>query len=78
MRKKKKTFFIKKKFDFRKEIKLKCDCCAKVEDTALVRSTEDGTEEAEIEIFRAPKREGEEIRPVGEDIALGEVVLRLG
>jgi hypothetical protein len=41
-----------------------------VEDTRLVSASGDGKTELEIEVLRAPAP-GQDIRPVGSDIALG-------
>jgi len=53
------------------------DAVVMVEETKLVKKTEDGKEELEIEILKAPEV-GQDIRPVGSDIALGETVLSKG
>ncbi|KAA0204082.1 hypothetical protein HAZT_HAZT006294 [Hyalella azteca] len=50
---------------------------APVEDTELLKSSEDGGVELEVKILKAPK-EGQDIRPLGCDIALGELVLPKG
>lgn len=49
-----------------------------VEDTLLKTTTEDGKEEKEIEILAGGVKSGENIREVGSDIKMGEVVLRKG
>ena len=53
------------------------DAVVMVEETKLVKKTEDGKEELEIEILKAP-HVGQDIRPIGSDIALGETVLSKG
>ena len=53
------------------------DAVVMVEDTKLVSRTEDGQEEREVEIVRAPVV-GQDIRPVGCDIKAGEKVLTAG
>ena len=53
------------------------DSVVMVEETRLVSSTEDGKEEREVEIL-ATVQEGQDVRPVGSDIGVGEVVLRAG
>merc|ERR1719233_1739042 len=53
------------------------DAVVMVEETKLVKKTEDGKEELEIEILKAPQV-GQDIRPIGSDIALGETVLSKG
>merc|ERR1711892_1186263 len=53
------------------------DAVVMVEETKLVKKTDDGKEELEIEIMKAPHI-GQDIRPVGSDIALGETVLSKG
>ncbi|CAH1402118.1 unnamed protein product [Nezara viridula] len=52
------------------------DAVVQVEDTKLLKSSSDG-EEIEIEITTAPKP-GQDIRPVGNDIGLNEIVLNKG
>ena len=49
-----------------------------VEDTVLKSMTEDGTEEAEVEILADTIRPGENVREEGSDIAIGETVLMAG
>ena len=51
------------------------DAVVQVEDTKLVKSSEDGKEEIEVEILKAPVK-GQDIRPVGSDIESGSVVLK--
>jgi len=53
------------------------DAVVMVEETKLVKKTDDGKEELEIEIMKAPQI-GQDIRPIGSDIALGETVLSKG
>ena len=53
------------------------DAVVQVEDTRLVRASEDGKVELEIEILSSPKP-GQDIRPIGSDIALGSKVLPAG
>ncbi|KAG0334742.1 hypothetical protein BG004_000283, partial [Podila humilis] len=48
-----------------------------VEDTVLVKSSEDGTKE-EIVAIRAKVRNGEAIREIGSDVKIGQTVLRKG
>jgi gephyrin len=50
------------------------DSVVQVEDTRLVRASGDGKVELEIEILKPPSP-GEDIRPVGSDIAFGSKVL---
>lgn len=55
------------------------DAVVMVEETKLLKATDDGTVELEIEI--TPSHQvisGQEIRPVGSDISMGEVVLKRG
>lgn len=49
-----------------------------VEDTVLVSSTLDGTEEATVEILTGDIKPGENIREPGSDVALGSKILRKG
>eukprot|EP00055_Hartaetosiga_balthica_P004111 m.10180 g.10180 ORF g.10180 m.10180 type:complete len:675 (-) comp3626_c0_seq1:56-2080(-) len=49
-----------------------------VEDTELVSKTEDGEEENEIKLLCDMVEEGQDIRPIGFDIAQGETVLEKG
>ncbi|KAK6540447.1 hypothetical protein TWF694_009241 [Orbilia ellipsospora] len=49
-----------------------------VEDTRISKATEDGEEELEIEILASGLEEMENVREVGSDVKLGEVVLRKG
>ncbi len=49
----------------------------KVEDTKLIKTSEDGKEEAEIQILKAPSK-GQDIRPQGSDIESGTVILFKG
>ena len=53
------------------------DAVVMVENTRLVRTTEDGEEELEVEIL-TEVIPGQDIRPVGSDIRTGETVLRSG
>ena len=48
-----------------------------VEDTLLVKSSEDGTREEIVEIL-AKVRKGEAIREIGSDIQVGQTVLKKG
>jgi gephyrin len=48
-----------------------------VEDTLLVKSSEDGTREETVEIL-AKVRKGEAIREIGSDIQVGQTVLKKG
>lgn len=50
------------------------DAVVQVEDTKLVKATEDGREELEVEILKAPTL-NQDIRPVGNDIKSGEKIL---
>ena len=51
-----------------------------VEDTVLVRASDDGREEREVEILAEPGavKEGQNIREVGSDVAAGTTILRRG
>lgn len=51
-----------------------CDAVVQVEDTELVRASEDGSQEFEVNIITAPTA-GQDIRPVGSDIERGQHVL---
>lgn len=53
------------------------DCVVQVEDTKLIQEADDGKIEVEIEILIPPKV-GQDIRPVGSDMAQGELVLPRG
>ncbi|MCL4138333.1 UNVERIFIED_CONTAM: hypothetical protein GTU68_032215, partial [Idotea baltica] len=53
------------------------DAVVQVEDTKVLLEQEDGSEEVEIEILKAPS-EGQDIRPKGSDISLGELLLTQG
>jgi len=53
------------------------DAVVMVEETKLVKKTDDGKEELEIDILKAPQI-GQDIRPIGSDIAQGETVLSAG
>ncbi|XP_034188250.1 molybdenum cofactor synthesis protein cinnamon isoform X1 [Osmia lignaria lignaria] len=48
-----------------------------VEDTKLIKGTDDNTEEKEIEIMSEVKH-GQDIRPIGCDIKKGELILKAG
>lgn len=50
------------------------DAVVQVEDTQLIKQTDDGKIELEIEILKLPKI-GQDIRPVGSDIKKGELIL---
>ncbi|KAF3912235.1 Gephyrin [Arthrobotrys entomopaga] len=49
-----------------------------VEDTRISKTTEDGEEEVEVEILASGLDHMENVREVGSDVKLGEVVLRKG
>ena len=49
-----------------------------VEDTRLIRATEDGKEELEVEILASDMGVEENIRQVGSDVAMGSVILSAG
>ncbi|RXG53584.1 Gephyrin [Armadillidium vulgare] len=49
----------------------------KVEDTKVIVESDDGSEEIEIEILKAPS-EGQDIRPKGCDISMGELLFTQG
>jgi gephyrin len=49
-----------------------------VEDTVLKTMTEDGKEEKDVEILAEGVKPGENIREIGSDIKIGEVILRKG
>lgn len=49
-----------------------------VEDTRLIKSSEDGQEELEVEILASDVKSGENIREVGSDIEVGSTILRKG
>ncbi|XP_055496734.1 gephyrin isoform X2 [Leucoraja erinacea] len=53
------------------------DAVVQVEDTELIRETDDGTEELEVRIL-TQARPGQDIRPIGHDIKRGECVLAKG
>ncbi|XP_029982280.1 gephyrin a isoform X2 [Sphaeramia orbicularis] len=53
------------------------DAVVQVEDTELLRESEDGTEELEVRIM-VQARPGQDIRPIGHDIRRGECVLSKG
>ncbi|XP_065351667.1 gephyrin [Cloeon dipterum] len=53
------------------------DAVVQVEDTELLLSTPDGREELKINIIDAPQK-GQDIRPVGSDLAIGQVVVERG
>ncbi|XP_057208109.1 gephyrin b isoform X3 [Triplophysa rosa] len=53
------------------------DAVVQVEDTELLRESEDGTEELEVRIL-VQARPGQDIRPIGHDIKRGECVLTKG
>ena len=48
-----------------------------VEDTELLKKSDDGKEELEIKIQKIPKA-GQDIRPIGSDIAKDSIVLQKG
>ena len=49
-----------------------------VEDTRLVKSSEDGQEELEVEVLASDVKSGENVREVGSDIEVGSTILRKG
>lgn len=49
-----------------------------VEDTVLVSKTDDGTEEKEVEILTSEIVVGENVREVGSDVQIGDVIMRKG
>lgn len=51
--------------------------CFQVEDTELTKDADDGCIELEIKILKTPQT-GQDIRPVGCDIAAGEKILPKG
>ena len=51
------------------------DAVVQIEDTKLTKATEDGREELEVEILKAPSL-NQDIRPIGNDIQAGQVVLK--
>ncbi|KAM9707548.1 LOW QUALITY PROTEIN: gephyrin-like [Menidia menidia] len=53
------------------------DAVVQVEDTELLRESQDGTEELEVRIM-VQVRPGQDIRPIGHDIRRGECVLAKG
>ncbi|XP_069573535.1 gephyrin a isoform X3 [Brachyistius frenatus] len=53
------------------------DAVVQIEDTELLRESEDGTEELEVRIM-VQARPGQDIRPIGHDIRRGECVLAKG
>nr|XP_029531738.1 gephyrin-like isoform X9 [Oncorhynchus nerka] len=53
------------------------DAVVQVEDTELLRESDDGTEELEVRIL-VQARPGQDIRPIGHDIKRGECVLSKG
>ncbi|XP_077178594.1 gephyrin isoform X5 [Paroedura picta] len=53
------------------------DAVVQVEDTELIRESDDGTEELEVRIL-VQARPGQDIRPIGHDIKRGECVLAKG
>ncbi|XP_078419339.1 gephyrin isoform X8 [Cetorhinus maximus] len=53
------------------------DAVVQVEDTELIRESDDGTEELEVRIL-TQARPGQDIRPIGHDIKRGECVLAKG
>ncbi|PSN49099.1 hypothetical protein C0J52_13643 [Blattella germanica] len=55
-------------------VPLGADSVVQVEDTKLLQEADDGKTEVEIEILVAPKM-GQDIRPVGSDMAQGQLVL---
>ncbi|XP_042193845.1 gephyrin isoform X5 [Callorhinchus milii] len=53
------------------------DAVVQIEDTELIRESDDGTEELEVRIL-TQARPGQDIRPIGHDIKRGECVLAKG
>ncbi|XP_014341308.1 gephyrin isoform X10 [Latimeria chalumnae] len=53
------------------------DAVVQVEDTELIRESDDGTEELEVRIL-VQARPGQDIRPIGHDIKRGDCVLAKG
>eukprot|EP00093_Oithona_nana_P010964 10964.XXX_314233_311586_1 [CDS] Oithona nana genome sequencing. len=53
------------------------DAVVQVEDTELLKKSDDGKEELEIKIKQIPKA-GQDIRPIGSDIEQGSVILHQG
>ncbi|CAF4916721.1 unnamed protein product [Pieris macdunnoughi] len=53
------------------------DCVVQVEDTKLVKATDDAETELEVEILVAPQPH-QDVRPIGFDISLGAVLLEKG
>ncbi|CAK1541615.1 unnamed protein product [Leptosia nina] len=53
------------------------DCVVQVEDTKLVKATEDNETELEIEVL-VPPQPHQDVRPIGFDIPLGAVLLEKG
>ncbi|XP_068200311.1 gephyrin [Palaemon carinicauda] len=53
------------------------DAVIQVEDTVLTKEADDGRTEIEIEILKTPEV-GQDIRPIGSDIAANEVILTTG
>ncbi|XP_037688424.1 gephyrin isoform X2 [Choloepus didactylus] len=53
------------------------DAVVQVEDTELIRESDDGTEELEVRIL-VQARPGQDIRPIGHDIKRGECILAKG
>ena len=51
------------------------DAVVQVEDTKLIKATDDGREELEVEILKAPTLD-QDIRPIGNDIRAGEKILQ--
>lgn len=49
-----------------------------VEDTLVKSTTEDGTEEASVEILTSEIREGENVREIGSDVEKGSIILKQG
>lgn len=58
-------------------IPLGSDAVVQVEDTELVKEANDGRTELEIKILKAPSK-GQDIRPLGSDIAVGQKILSSG
>ena len=56
----------------------RADAVVMVEDTVIRSMTEDGQEEATVEILTDSIKAGENVREVGSDINLGEIILKKG
>lgn len=54
-----------------------CDAVVQVEDTELVQASPDGSREISVDVLKAPAV-GQDIRPIGSDVARGQLVLARG